>query len=318
MTIIMKIAHFIWDKTPMSFLNVCTVLSFLKFHTDWAVNVWILNTNLDERQWTYGAHGDGANWYDYFYLLENNKRIEIKKIDDYHDLKNIKYTSIHLVDYIKYFIIHEYGGTYIDFDILFHDNIQSYVNIVNTTIFYMPKYRKDSYNESSVISHIPNGLLISKKNSLFFRKILNDIDLYYDKHAYNTFGANMFKDIFKLDENSTCESIQLKINTICGELVNVNNGNVYLPIKGYDTNLIFSETDFSLDLLKRVQKSFGIHWFAGATQSIYYRKKLDRKIRKYIKTNIFNRECVVDDLIIDYLDKKISEIKCALCVDVDT
>ena len=115
----MKLAHFIWDKTPMSFLTVCSVLSFIKFHPDWNINIWTLDTNLSEKKWTTGEHKNTTNWKDYFYYLSQCNNVTIKKLNEYHDLSHTGYTSVQLVDYVKYLVISQYGGVYIDFDILF-------------------------------------------------------------------------------------------------------------------------------------------------------------------------------------------------------
>ena len=46
-----KILNLYWDKSPLSFLNLLTVLSFNKYHNNWKINIYTPKNITKHKSW---------------------------------------------------------------------------------------------------------------------------------------------------------------------------------------------------------------------------------------------------------------------------
>lgn len=138
------------------------------------------------------------------YKMWNKKDIELLLVDkypEYIDLYNEFRYDIQRADFIRYIILYEYGGIYIDCDVIFLKNCMPY-NIFDREYFFV-KNTKVIYN----------AIMGSKKHNNIFKLILNEIEMSIykqEEEIYNTWkgrlvfqttGQSMLKRVLKNDKN---------------------------------------------------------------------------------------------------------------------
>ena len=270
-----KILHLFWyGKLP--FLNFITLLSFLKYHENWKINIY--TTNLTNKNNTWNTHEQTNNpecKYDYFndlFLYNNVEIINIDKIVT--ELKINKLNFIHQSDIIRIYALYNYGGVWSDFDIIYTKNIEEVFKSNNDCIFQLTNKCGNKY--------YPIGMFISNKKSLFFKKILDKqlSLLNISKFGYETFGAGLFESFFiENDINDIVKKYNL-------EILGKNN---YLFFEWYELDDIYIKKKTKLPI-----DSVGIHWFNGANISKEY-------IKNFYLEN-FKSKSTIDFLIEPYIN----------------
>ena len=147
------------------------------------------------------------------YKMWNKKDIELLLVDkypEYIDLYNEFKYDIQRADFIRYIILYEYGGIYIDCDVVFLKNCIPY-DIFNRSYFFVEN-----------MGVIYNAIIGSKKHNNIFKLILNEIEMSIYKQeediykkwkgrlVFQTTGQYMLKRVLKNDKNILTNIIETK------------------------------------------------------------------------------------------------------------
>ena len=251
-----KILHLFWyGKLP--FLNFITLLSFLKYHEKWKINIYTTNLTNKNNTWNTFEQTNNPeckfNYFNYLYLYDN---VEIINIDEIvMKLKINKLNFIHQSDIIRIYALYTYGGIWSDFDIIYTKNIEEVFISNKDCIFQLTNKCGNKY--------YPIGMFLSNKKSLFFKKILDKqlSLLNNDKLGYETFGAGLF-ELFFIENN--INDIKEQYNL---DILGKNN---YLFFEWYELEDIYIQKKTILP-----EEAVGIHWFNGAQISKEYIKNFD-------------------------------------------
>lgn len=288
-----KILHLYWDCSSFSYLNLMTVLSFMKCHVGWKINIYCPknpNKNIswitDEQKYKYIGK-------DYFDELKKINNVLIHKIDtDDLPFKYKEASEVIKSDYFRLYVLNKYGGVWSDFDIIYTNNIEKHykqkkINSKKTLIIY-----KYWWNEAERFVY-PVGLFISQKRNSILTKILENIELFYDKSNYQCLGCKMFEKIFNnYKQNSILKNIlySMKLSELW-----VENSDCYLKIKWNELDILY-DREIKEDYFENDSEIFGIHWFNGADKSKEYCNNLDIE-----KLKVSEAKCLVDRLVKKYI-----------------
>jgi hypothetical protein len=287
-----KLLHLYWDGSPLSYLNLCTVLSFNKYNAFWKINIYLPKNPNTERTWLIVDPEEEYKGKDYFNELKKISNVNIHYID--FDLTNFQFKDANEIiksDYLKYYILNKFGGVWSDFDIIFQKSIEETYNqkkmdISNNQIqdkkiiFY--HYRDIKIN--NVI--IPSGLFISIPSNSLLQCLLNNYHEFYDKSNYQCLGSNMLTNLVF---NVNCKKMASNINN--NEL-QIDSANMYLPIKWYEVEKYYNKNYFNFKY-----NALGFHWFNNSKESSSYINNLKNKNIKH-----WVNECLMDKLISQYFN----------------
>jgi len=120
-----------------------------------------------------------------------------KEFSNFHMNKIRSYKKmIQKIDYSKYVIMYNYGGCYVDIDMICNDSLDIYLdqNKINVSLFYFTKIK--------IYPIINNGFIACKKNNENILKILNECNKYADNDyliheltVMKTTGPLLFNEI---------------------------------------------------------------------------------------------------------------------------
>lgn len=276
-----KKLHLYWDKSPLSFLNLLTVISFNRYHENWKIYIYtpknkcnIISWNSREQKKKY----KGRCYFNELLKIDNVflKVIDLDKIGFYKEASEVIKS-----DYFRYYILYNEGGVWSDFDILFTSSIENKLNFKNNSIIFR------HYNNKHKIVYYPVGLFISMQGTDFFKYILNSCKKFYNSKHYQSIGTKMFEKILGItsfnDSKKKLEEIDKNVG-IC------TDNSIYLPLEWCDINYIYTNMNYTIP-----KQNIGIHWFNGGNSSKSYINKLD------IRLDNFDISCFLDLLINDYI-----------------
>lgn len=268
-----KILHLFWYGA-LPFLNFITILSFHRYHPDWLIIVYT-STNAN----TINKGGSEQRPFkcvvkDYFPILEKMEYVNIINTDK--TLKKLQIENIYMVhqaDILRMYVLIKYGGVYSDFDIIYIRNLEEYFADKNTSFVFKCICKANSSN-----IYYPGGFFISNRNCLFYKFIMEKQLEYVKKgiEKYNSVGPDMMKKICTGSDFSKFE------NT-----VEVLNSNCFLPYEWFHM----------IELYKSIhdwhEKSFGVHWFNGASDSKEYIENFD--------INNIKNDCTISKFVNEYV-----------------
>ena len=291
-----KLLQLYWDGSPLSYMNLLTILSFNKYHRGWKINVFCPIKRNENISWNTNEQKTKYVGIDYFYELKKILNVNIHYIDT--DLLPFKYkdaSEIIKSDYIRLYILNNYGGLWSDFDIIYTNNIERYYhnkNINNTKNIIIYRYKCGEDNKNVY----PVGLLLSKKNNNILDVILNNIDKFYNKLNYQCLGTIMFENIFNNYNNDIILKNMLTSMKL-SELL-IDNADCYLKVKWDRLDIFYSSKykHIKTSEFENNDNIFGIHWFNGADDSIHYCNSMDLD---KIKNN--DSECLIDKFVKKYI-----------------
>ena len=120
-----KLLHLYWDKSPMSWLQALTPISFHRYNPDWTINLYTPKQ----------SYGGGSKYIpdykgeDYFPVIE--KLSYINKIEV--DLKDYdidpEHHNILRSDILRYHLLYNHGGAWSDFDVIWLRPMTHFYNI---------------------------------------------------------------------------------------------------------------------------------------------------------------------------------------------
>lgn len=233
--------HCYWGTSrPLSCLRYMTVLSFATHNPDWKIKVWKpKDEQVIPKSWK--AQGDETTYEyknkDWFPVLETIPNVDICE----YDFENTVVENQHDVfksDFIRWNLLHDYGGLWSDFDILYTkpldsllENIDAYQDIT----CLMP-----SYNGTGGCV-FPIGFILSAPKHIIFSK------------AIEACADNFRSDSFESIGNSTIHRVLGEIGT--RDFLDITSECVY-PI--LYNNLV------NINDGKEWKNCIGCHWYGGA------------------------------------------------------
>jgi len=291
-----KLLHLYWDGSLFSYLNLCTILSFNKYHNFWKINIYVPNNPNKVISWQTDEQKEQYVGKDYFNELYNILNVNIHKINfDNIDFEFKDASEVIKSDYFRLYILNKYGGVWSDFDIIYKSSIEDMYSDKSDII--SKSNLEYNYNNKNIITYfykdnltnnyiIPVGLFISNSNNSFFNCMLNNYSKFYNKDKYQCLGAIMITNIVF---NSHFKSIANEINS--NEII-IDNAEAYLPIKWYELDKLYN-----IEHINNNYNCIGIHWFNGAKESKNYANNLEKR---YNEKKLLN-SCLMDKLIQEYI-----------------
>jgi len=290
-----KLLHLYWDGSPLSYLNLLTVLSFNKYHIGWKINVFCPIKRNEHISWTTHEQKKKYIGTDYFNELKKIKNVNIHYIDT--DLLPFEYKDASEViksDYFRLYMLYRFGGLWSDFDIVYTNNIEKYysnknLNASKNMILY-------NYTCMTNVHYkvYPVGMFLSKKNNSILTTILKYINLFYDKSNYQCLGCTMFQNIFNDPKKNTA------LNTIFNEMnlkeLYIDNADCYLKVKWNQLDTFYKNKNVDSSLFEKDDNIFCIHWFNGADASKEYCNNLNLDVLKNSEPN-----CLIDKFVKQYI-----------------
>lgn len=277
-----KILHLYWDGSPMSFLQLLTVITFNHYNSNWSIYLWMPEKRFTDKTRKGDDNKGEYMGKDYFGELMNIPNISIKKLnfDKIGFFDNV--SEVDKSDYLRYWALNKYGGIYADFDIVFIKPIFEcfkYVNLKEemeaATVMYKNK-------EECVF---PVGFLMGKPNNKFFKHILDNVNKYYNRDQCESIGGTLFKKLFQ-----NIEQLEKEYPDVV-----VLKQSSYLPYLWFEANEIFDTSDNKI-----CDDTIGIHWFNGAT----YSKTIQNLLGDIDKLNYTPK-----GIIFQYIEKFIANYK---------
>jgi hypothetical protein len=258
LTEIPKIMHFYWDKSKLSYLQYMTIVSFNKFNPDWQI---ILHEPkkpfYGDITWKTGEQElkyDGYNWY---YDLKNLKYINFNEVD----FEKIGFTNeipeVYKSDFLRWYLLSTDGGGWSDMDILYLKSLD-FLNIGDSdTVICLRKN-----------IHII-GFFLSIPNNIYFKKIVNLIDVNFDRTKYQSIGSTLLNQLYPKGFDKNLPNKMKIIDSTC-----------FYPFSDTEIDKIFS----GINLKNLSEDTIGIHWYNGSNISKQFNNFYDYKTKNINNT----------------------------------
>ena len=233
-----KILHVYWGTGSLPYLRYLTVQTFLMHNPDWQVIVWQPKYPAKVVTWDTKELDYAQDWVDtrpqLFDLPIKQEFVDFEKFG----LSN-EMSEVHKSDYLRYWVLHNYGGVWSDMDILYLCQI-AYL-LVNKA----GNSEKETFVCISPAYGHSIGFLMAAKGSIYFKQLLDVVECNPTK--YQSLGADACNANFPTLNH---------INAI-SPAVNIGMEAVYAYDARY-IRLIYGSTINKFKL-----GSIGLHWFAG-------------------------------------------------------
>lgn len=278
--------HLIWNEEPLSYLNFCTVASFIHFHPTWTVMLWKIPGN-GERRWTTPEHKEfyiGKDYYPQLFDFSQVVEQDVNMLTNLNLPRGIE--GVHLSDYLRLYILYKFGGVYSDFDVIYISSINRHLNEeANFGIPFCYTHRDNPY--------FPVGFMYATPQSKVLEYLLSLIHLMYSPAEYQCIGRYLFcNDRMLPFYSSNLQQFSNNLSAEFQERVHVMEGNGYMKYNHADAqNLFFTNTVDNRPCWG--EDCFGIHWFNGLGVAKRYQNSfnngvpaltnLDPFIRPYFK-----------------------------------
>ena len=287
-----KILHLYWDGSPLSYLNLLTVLSFNKYHFGWKINIYCPIKRNVHISWKTHEQKKKYIGTDYFDELKDIKNVNIHHIDtDKLPFKFKEASEVIKSDYFRLYILNKFGGLWSDFDIIYTNNIEQFFQTLDSRKkFIIFRYKWHSANKNVY----PVGLFLSQKNNSILNSLLANIESFYNKENYQCLGTTMFEKIF--EHYRQFPEIKKILTSMNLRDLQIVSADCYLKVKWNELNLLYKDETISVDMFENTSKIFGIHWFNGADIAKNYCNKLNIKDLKMKRA-----KCLIDRFVKKYL-----------------
>jgi mannosyltransferase OCH1-like enzyme len=227
MTTIPKIIHQIWVGDPLP--NVLKELgdTWKKYHREWEYRVWNENDILS-------------------FIIEY--------FPEYVDLYHSLHYNIQRLDAIRYLILYQIGGMYVDFDYECLENIEPLLDGKTCCFAMEPDIHAKLFNKEMVFS---NALMASVPAHLFLKKIIRKV---FSK---------------KIPYNDTLDKREYVLNTtgpwMLGELYNTfeDKNSIYLIPERFVSPFTKMEAKAIINgaktehLDEQLKEAYAVHYFLG-------------------------------------------------------
>lgn len=245
--------HLIWDESPLSFLNLCTILSLREYNPGVGIVIHRLSGTL-RPTWKSGEHRLKYTGKDHW--LDIPKDVHVVKLE-IKDGNN----SVHKSDIARIQILEREGGYYSDFDIVY----------VKPLVEFNADFAIGYQGLPNGNSYFPFGFMYGKREC----KTLHYISSFKqnDRLSYQSYGVELLRVIFQFD-NLSLEDASTKLGEITGDSVECFDPKLYLPYTDLTNDLFF--VGKSLKALPEV--TIGVHWFNGDPRAKLYQNLMSDHI----------------------------------------
>jgi hypothetical protein len=231
--------HIYWGGGHLVYLRYLTVVSFMKHNPDWKVFLWYPKVPFTGRSWGIEKGCERVNerlCKDYFpELLKLN--IE-KTAVDFLSLGFARNAAeVHKADYMRINLMYHVGGVWSDMDILYFKPITEMK--ANTP----ENADKETFVCITDYGH-STGFNMAIKQSKFFEKLRDSVNVEYKSNEYQSLGPDMFNKYFK-----TIESIPNAVN-LDMDVVYAHNCHKVKELLGSGPK-------------RFTEGSIGCHWYGG-------------------------------------------------------
>lgn len=268
-----KICYLCWTKdSPMSLLQTMTIKSFHQHNPDWDIVVYVYTRAEDDF---------GVNWYvpdytgkDYFSEVEKLPYVEIRRVKvEKFGIKKDKH-GILISDILRVKLLHQTGGLYSDFDVIWLRPMSEFVNIscngdpadFETTVCIYDKGDPDTthHNNSNIVSEADGGYLksiIEEQDKVLFP---------YGHQDFNTALLNRIYPNFHVIREKFPRTLRIDYKT-------------FYPYGIFELNQLYLRTN-----LKPIEdpQVMCVHWFNG-----------DKLSHNYAADNTFSRPCSMTTIL---------------------
>lgn len=251
-----KILHLYWDRSPMAWLQVLTIDTFIQHNPDWQIFVY-----LPDKPYT-GSFNYIPEYtgIDFFSWIEDNPYVNIVSVDlnDY-DIKDDLHDILRS-DILRYHLLYNIGGVWSDFDVIwlkpmFHLSEIADTNDFTTTICLFSGYPQ----------HHNISVLVSKPKHPFYKAVIDNCNFIQTtlggRPEHQEYGTTMLDKMFP------------NVNELLSQypgMVKLDYS-VFFPYSIYKMAKLYVETDLSVindDVMC-------VHWFNGHKLS-----------KKYVNSNM--------------------------------
>lgn len=283
--IIPKNLYLYWDLSPMSYLQYLTVVSFKELNPDWKVILYVPVYKCNLKSWKTDDQKSlytGKNYLSKFLDLD----MVIRKLDFTLIGFNNDIPEVIKSNYLRYWILGNYGGMWSDIDIIY---VKPMSVLVDTALQVYGDIQKIDTVICYIDYYYPVGLLLSKQSNPFFLELVGNANSKLDTYHYQCIGSTLFEKLY---------AKPYLINNKYPELnILVMNHGSYLPYQWDEVEKIY--TDSSPENMQNY--TVGIHWFNGSPMSVNYQNMIDRdefptngSIYPYIKKYFENKIIVTE------------------------
>jgi len=179
---ISKRCFFYWGKSRLSYLRYLTIATFSHYNPTWEIIIYTPLITQTGISWTTAEQKYGDNYIDCFdRIREHNviiKEMDFRGINFYNEA-----SDVHKSDFLRWWLLHEYGGLWVDMDILF-------IKPMDDLIFNTPNNSNVNAvfcinNAGSAKGYIHSiGFLMGGKNNDYFKTIHNKAESQYAQESY--------------------------------------------------------------------------------------------------------------------------------------
>lgn len=247
-------------NTNLSYLQFLTVKTFQSFNPEWEIIIYTPEIHYDTITWKSSEQKTQYTGKNYFDRLKECK-IEFRKIDfEKIGFKN-DIPEVIKSDYLRYYLLGNYGGCWVDFDVVF---IKSFNEIeINNNLIMGDISNIDTvfvYND-----YYPVGFLMSGEKNPIYLNLAENCKKYINKNEYQSIGARMIKKMY-----NTPELIKKEYSNKNILILPLDS---YLPYEWNELDQIFLKKNIS----KIKNNTFGIHWFNGCFEAKNFQNQLEEK-----------------------------------------
>lgn len=271
MNLIPKILHLYWDESPMSKLQMLTVVSFHKHNPDWRINVYTAKQSYTGK----AKYIPDYKGKDYFPDLKELNYVTMNNIDLNDYGINRELHGILRSDIFRYHILYNVGGVYSDFDVLWIKSMEHFSNIEyhgNTQIEEVTDVVSFIHGESGGHSI---GIMIHARNTPYMASIIETVKSVKPPYKHETFGSVMLSANYP-----TLDSLQ-KFGNVIGA-----HFETYYPYNIHPPNVTIQKLYSGVDLSYINNNVMCVHWYNGRIES-----------KNYVNNNGYARNCSMTTLL---------------------
>jgi len=252
----LKVARFYWGSEYLSYFRYLTFKTFSIKNPEYDLVLYIPE-NPSQEYLQKLSH----RYENYFHLLKDLPRLEIRRID----LRKIglkdNYHEAYKSNYVKWWILKNYGGWFFDTDIVWFKPVPKYPEI--DYIFLAKDY-----------NYYPS-YMYSKKDIYIIDRVLSNFISHgeYKKKNFGDLGHEIMSRIYNTPQEYIEKNPWLKVK--------IEDPRIIFPIaKIRDIKKIYDNRELPLC------KCIGIHWFGGHPLSAEMENKLTPET--YLEGNIYD------------------------------
>ena len=268
-----KKCHLYWDRSPMAWLNVLTVVSFHRYNPDWEIIVYLTKQNADELgQNTFVPDYTGPDYL--IPLLLALDYVTIKEIDVRDYGVPLCAHSCQGSDNFRREILYREGGVYSDFDMLWLKPID---HLKNVECIGDPEDFEcivSFYEMTHGFHNVSN--LVAEPGSPFLKSLIDISKTIPDtviQGNHQALGSTMLNNAYP-----TLKSITQKFPRVLAIPYET-----FYPYSTYYIETLFVHTTFAP---LRSDNVIGIHWFNG-----------NRFAKEYLNADDYNVPCSMSTIL---------------------